>query len=51
MGYCGMLQIVLDPLSRFENHTHQAILAREGLARQTKVKVIVAGKGGGREAQ
>ena len=25
--YYGMLQIVLDPLSRFENHTHQAILA------------------------
>ena len=32
MWYYGMLQIVLDPLLRFENHTLQAILAREGLA-------------------
>ena len=28
-----VMQIVLDPLSHFENYTHQAILVKEGLAR------------------
>lgn len=32
-----VMQIVLDPLLHFENHIHQVLLVREGLARKTKV--------------